>query len=86
MGFYHGSDKDPGGDEPGWRETISIIIVVFQVLAKPLGILLAVLFGLLFLLWAFTVHALFGLALLGILVVAIVARGIWEAKHPPELR
>jgi len=86
MGFYYGSGNDPGDEEPGWRETITIILVVFQVLAKPLGILIAVLFGLMFLLWSFTVHTLFGLALLGLIVLAIIARAVWEAKHPPELR
>ncbi|MDZ7728427.1 MAG: hypothetical protein U5Q44_09720 [Dehalococcoidia bacterium] len=40
MGFYYGS-SDPGGEEPGgWKETFAIILVVFKVLALPLGILL----------------------------------------------
>ena len=86
MGSYYSPGNEPGGDEGGWRETIAIIIVVFRVLAKPLALLFGVLFGLVFIFWAFTVSPFAGLGLLLLIVAALIARGIWEAKHPPEIR
>lgn len=86
MGFYYGSSQPPDEPEPGgWRETITIIFVVFRVLAVPLAILMGAIFGLFALFWLFTVHVILGFGVIGILVGALVVRGIWEAKHPPEL-
>ena len=87
MGFYYGSGEPPKEDPPpgSWRETLSIVIAVFKTLALPLGILFAAIFGLLFLLFAFSVSPWFGLALIALGVGALVARGVWEAKHPPDL-
>jgi hypothetical protein len=86
MAFYYGSSEPPEDQPPGsWRETISIIFAVFRTLALPLGLLFAAIFGLMLLIWSFTVSPLIGLALLGLLVAALVGYGVWEAKHPPEL-
>ncbi len=87
MGFYYGQDKPPDNEpSPGsWRETILIIWVVFKTLALPLGLLFGIVFGLILLIWAFIVNAWIGLALLVILIGALVARGVWEAKHPPDI-
>jgi hypothetical protein len=87
MGFYYGSSKPPDDDPPpgSWRETIEIIWVVFKTLALPLGLLFGVIFGVILVIWAFIVNAWIGLALLLLGVGALVARGIWEAKHPPDL-
>jgi hypothetical protein len=85
MGFYYGSNEPP--DDPGqggWRETITIIFVVFRVLAVPLAILMGAIFALFALFWLFTVHVLLGFGIIGILVGALTVRGIWEAKHPPD--
>jgi hypothetical protein len=86
MGFYYGSSKPPD-DEPqgGFRETLAIILAVFRVLAIPLAILFGGVFALaaLFFLFAFSAWA--GLAALALIVLALVARGIWEARHPPDL-
>ena len=87
MGFYYGSSEPPDdGPPPGsWRETFIIIWVVFKTLALPLGLLFGSIFALVIILWAFLTNAWIGLALVLIIVGALVARGIWEAKHPPEL-
>jgi hypothetical protein len=87
MGFYYGSSQPPDDDpKPGsWGETIAIIIAVFRTLALPLGLLFGSIFGLLFLIWAFTISGWLGLALVGIGVGALVGYGIWESKHPPEI-
>lgn len=87
MGFYYGSGEPPkkGSPEGSWRETITIILVVFKTLALPLGLLFGAIFGLILLIYAFTVSGWLGLALLALIVGAVVARGIWEAKHPPEI-
>ncbi len=88
MGFYYSPGNDPKKDEPsgGFRETFAIIWVVFRVLALPMGVLLGVIVGFVLLLWLFTVTAYLGFGVIVLLVLGLVARGIWEAKHPPELR
>lgn len=89
MGFYYGSgDSNSPKDEPpgGFRETITLIWVVFRVLALPVGALLGVVFGFFLLFWLFSVTPYLGLAAVALLVGALLARGIWEAKHPPEIR
>lgn len=87
MGFYYGSGEPPKKDSPdgSWRETLTIIWVVFKTLALPLGLLFGAVFGLILIIYAFTISGWLGLALLALIIGAVVARGIWEAKHPPEM-
>ncbi len=87
MGFYYGSSQPPDDDpKPGsWGETFAIIIAVFKALAMPLGLLFGAVFGLLFIIWAFTISGWLGLGIVGTGVIALVGYGIWEAKHPPEI-
>ncbi len=87
MGFYYGSSKPPKDeDEPGgFKETLLIIWVVFQALALPLGILFGGMAALVLLFVLFSINPFFGLGAILIGVAALVARGIWEAKHPPKL-
>lgn len=87
MGFYYGSDKPPeGSDKPGsFREAIVITWVVFTVLAKPLGILFGSVLYLVLVVVLFGVHPLAGGTALALPIAALVARGIWEWRHPPEL-
>lgn len=86
MGFYYGSSTPPDEPPPGsWRETLLIIWVVFKALALPLGLLFGAIFGFVLLLWAFLTSVLLGLALLGLVVAAVAAWAVWEAKHPPDL-
>ncbi len=87
MGFYYGSGEPPKDEKPGgFKETVLIIWAVFSVLALPLGIILGVITGLAVLFFLFTLHALAGLAAVLVIVAAVAARGVWEAKHPPELQ
>jgi hypothetical protein len=86
MGFYHGSGEPSGGDPGGWKETFQIILIVFRVLAIPLAILIGAILALFGLFWLFTIHVLAGFGVIALIIAAIVARGIWEAKHPPEIR
>jgi hypothetical protein len=87
MAFYYGSNEPPKEDPPpgSWRETFAIIIAVFKTLALPLGILFGAIFGLLFLIFLFTINGWIGLAVIIAGLAALVGYGIWEAKHPPEL-
>ena len=87
MGFYYGSNKPPE-DEPsgGFKETVAIILAVFRVLAIPLAILFGGIFALAALFYIFAFSKLAGLAVLLVIVIAIVARGIWEARHPPDFQ
>lgn len=86
MGFYYGSSQPPDDEPPGgFKETVAIILAVFQVLAVPLGILFGGLFGLAGLFYLFSVSKLAGLAVLALIVIGLVARGVWEARHPPDL-
>ena len=84
MGFYYNSGQDPEEDG-GWRETIAIILVVFRILAKPLGFLLGAILALVVIIWLFSLTPILGLGAIGAVIVALVLRGVWEAKHPPEL-
>lgn len=86
MGFYYNSGQDPQDEEGGWRETLAIIFVVFRILAKPMGFLLGAIIGLVFIVWLFSITPLLGLGAIAALVLALILRGVWEARHPPELQ
>lgn len=87
MGFYYGPSSPPPGDKPGgFRETVAIIWVVFKLLAVPVGALLGLIFALVLLFYAFSFSPFLGMGILGAGIAALVGRGIWEARHPPELR
>ncbi len=87
MGFYY----SPGTPDPkheksgGFRETLAITWVVFRVLAVPLGILLAVVLAFFAIFYLFTLSPFAGLGGIAAIILVIVARGVWEAKHPPDL-
>jgi len=87
MGFYYNSgEPPPDEDKPaGFREMLTIIWAAFSVLAVPLALLLGVFAVLVAVIWLFTIHPLAGLGSIVVIVAAIVARGVWEAKHPPDL-
>lgn len=87
MGFYYGQNTPPD-DEPkpgSWRETFQIIWVVFKTLALPLGLLFGLVFALILIFWLFMISGWLGLGAIAAIVGALVARGVWEAKHPPDL-
>lgn len=87
MGFYYGPGSPSPDEKPGgWKETILIIWTVFRVLAVPLGVLFGAVAYLVLVFWLFTLHYLAGLAALLLVVGLIVARGIWEGRHPPHLK
>jgi len=88
MGFYYSQGKPPpdDGKPGGFRETVTIIWVVFKLLALPVGALMGMLLGLMLLFYAFALSPILGFGLVGLGILALVARGVWEAKHPPELR
>jgi hypothetical protein len=87
MAFYYGSNEPPKEDPPpgSWRETLAIIIAVFKALALPLGLLFGAIFGLMLLVFAFTISPWLGLAIIGAGAAAVAGYGVWEAKHPPPL-
>lgn len=87
MGFYYGSgEPPPDDDKPAtFRETITIIWAAFSVLAVPLALLMGVFAVLIGVIWLFTIHPLAGLAGILVIVAALIVRGVWEAKHPPDL-
>ncbi len=88
MGFYYGSNQPPPEDDKpaGFRDIIAISWAVFSVLALPLGILMGVVVYFVVLFLLFSIHWTLGVGWLVLLVGSILARGIWEAKHPPVLR
>jgi uncharacterized protein (DUF2062 family) len=47
--------------------------------------MLGAIIGLVMIIWLFSITPLLGLGALAAVVLAIVLRGVWEAKHPPEL-
>jgi len=87
VGFYYGSGQPPDDDKSGgFRDVFIIVWVVLRMVAVPIGALLAIIVGLVFIVWLFTVSGFLGLGAILLIVAAVVARGIWEAKHPPDLR
>ncbi len=85
MGFYYSSGQPPEEEPGGFKETLLIIFVVFRTLAVPLGLLFGGVAAFLFEFWLFTISPLLGLSGIALVVAAVVARGVWEAKHPPDL-
>ena len=87
VGFYYGSGQPPDDDKQGgFRDVFVIVWVVLRMVAIPVGALLGIIVGLVFIVWLFTVSGFLGLGAILLIVAAVVARGIWEAKHPPDLR
>lgn len=87
MGFYYGSGSPPPEDHSGgFRETLAIIWVVFRVLSVPIGILMGVVVAFVALFYLFSLSPIAGFATLGLLIAALVGFGVWESKHPPELK
>ena len=39
-----------------------------------------------FIFWLFTINGFLGLAAILVIIAPVVARGVWEAKHPPDIR
>jgi hypothetical protein len=87
MGFYYGPSGPPPEDKPGgFREALAMIWVAFSVLALPIGIILGVFAALGLIFWLFTLSAFAGFGAILVIILAVVARGVWEARHPPELK
>jgi hypothetical protein len=87
MSFYYGSSQPPDGDKPGsLKEALAMTWVVFSLLAKPFAFVVAGLAYLFLLFWAFNFHALAGVTAIALPLAAVAARGLWEWRHPPELK
>ena len=88
MGFYFDPGSQNDDEEPvgSFRDAVAITFVVFRVLAVPLAILFGAIGALILIFVLFTVHVYLGLGTIGLIFLAIVARGVWEAKNPPKLR
>jgi hypothetical protein len=86
VGFYYNPGTPDGGGAPpgGWKETLLIIWTVLRILALPLALLFGALVGLIGLFFLFSFNTLLGFAVIGAGVAALIGRGIWEARHPPE--
>jgi hypothetical protein len=86
MGFYYGSGAPPPPkDEGTFKEALLLTLIVFRTLALPLGILFGGIGYLVLVFYLFGLSPFAGLAAILVVVGAIAARGIWEAKHPPKV-
>ncbi|MCC6382485.1 MAG: hypothetical protein IT304_08240 [Dehalococcoidia bacterium] len=87
MGFYYGpSGPEPDEEKPGGlKEALYITWAVFRALALPLAVLLGGVAYLVLVFFLFTFSVWAGLAAILVVVAAVVARGVWEATHPPHL-
>lgn len=87
MGFYFGSSSPPPDEDKqgSFKEAMLITWAVFKTLALPIGILLGGVVLLVGLFVLFSIHPLLGLGALGVIVLAVVIRGLWEWRHPPTL-
>lgn len=87
MGFYYGHGKQPDDDQGGgFKEVMLIIWIVFRALALPLAVIFGGIGALLGLFFLFAWQPLAGLAVILLGVAAVAARGIWEFRHPPQLK
>ena len=88
MGFYYNPNSEPPDEEPPgtFKEAAVITWVVFRALALPLALLIGAVIGIFAIFWLFFIQPLIVVGLIVIGVVALIARGIWEARHPPQLR
>jgi len=85
MGFYYGSGQPPQDEPPGgFKETVTIIFAVFRVLAIPVAVMFGGMLALVGLVYLFVFSTLAGLAVIAIFLLALGARAVWEAKHPPD--
>lgn len=87
MGFYYNPNSPPPDDDPPGtlKEAAIITWVVFRALALPLALLIGAVIGIFALFWLFFVQPLIVVGLVVVAVIALVVRGIWEARHPPRL-
>ena len=87
MGFYYNSGAPPEKQKSGGlKEVLLITWVVFKTLALPLGVLFGGVALLLTLFFLFTFNPLAGLGGILLIIGAILARGVWEWRHPPDIR
>jgi len=75
--YYPQEPKEPGG----CVQSIVITRMIIGMLAIPVGLILGAVLAVLLALWALTIHALLGLAVIlgGILLLLAVAR--WESNR-----
>ncbi len=86
MGFYYDPSNEPGDEDEGtFKEALALTLAVFKVLALPLGIMFGFIGGLVVLFVLFSIHMVFGLGALALIVLAVGVRAVWEWKHPPTL-
>lgn len=87
MGFYYNPGTPPEDEEKqaSMRETVQIIWAVFKAIAVPLGFIFGGLGYLLLVFFLFSVATWAGLAAIGVAVGALVALGVWEKLHPPDI-
>lgn len=85
MGFYYSSGEPDGDEEGSFREVLAIMLAIARILAVPFAVLIGLTIAIAAIVWLFVIHAALGLGAIGLIAVALVARGVWEAKHPPQL-
>ena len=86
MSFYYGSGQPPDEPKPGsLRETLSIVVAVFKVMALPIGLLMGSVLGLVLLIYSFTVSPWLGLGLLLLGAGAVAVFAFWERTRTPRL-
>ena len=87
MGFYYNSGgPSPEEKQGSLKEVVLITWVVLKMLALPMAILfggVAVLVGLFYL---FSLSSLAGVSAIGVVLLAVLARGVWEWRHPPVFK
>ena len=87
VGFYYGSGAPPPKEKSGSLKEVALITwVVFKTLALPMAVLLGGVILLVGFFYLFSLNPLFGLGGILLIILAVLGRGVWEWRHPPEIR
>jgi hypothetical protein len=86
MSFYYGPSSPPPDDEDDekfrFRDAAGLVFALFKVLVVPFTIILGGLIVLGTLFWLFTVNLALGYVVLAVGLSALIARAVWDSKHP----
>ena len=84
MGFYYGpSTPEPEKEPGGCMEALILTRAAFAALALPVAILLGAILGVVLVIYLFSIHWVWGVLFLALLIAGIAWYARWEQKKFP---